>query len=111
MNAQPEIGGRAPLAVDVEAGKSYWWCACGRSKSQPFCDGSHKGTAFSPVEWKAQQAEQAWFCACKRSSRSIPQIYQPRARACVHRLPGGAVSPAAADSGWPTKMMSPLIRS
>ena len=35
MNAQPEIGGRAPLAVDVEAGKSYWWCACGRSKSQP----------------------------------------------------------------------------
>ncbi len=53
MSAEPEIGGRAPLAVDVEAGKSYWWCACGRSKSQPFCDGSHKGTAFSPVEWKA----------------------------------------------------------
>ena len=46
---------------------SYWWCACGRSKSQPFCDGSHKGTAFSPVEWKAEQAEQAWFCACKRT--------------------------------------------
>ena len=63
MNAQPEIGGRAPLAVDVEAGKSYWW----RSKSQPFCDGSHKGTGFSPVEWKAEQAEQAWFCACKRT--------------------------------------------
>ena len=42
MNSSPEIGGRAPLAVDVEAGKSYWWCACGRSKAQPFCDGSHK---------------------------------------------------------------------
>ena len=52
-SAQPEIGGRAPLVIDVEAGKSYWWCACGRSKKQPFCDGSHKGTAFTPVEWKA----------------------------------------------------------
>ena len=67
MNAQPEIGGRAPLAIDVEAGKSYWWCACGRSKSQPFCDGSHKGTPFSPVEWKADQAARTWFCACKRT--------------------------------------------
>ena len=43
----PEIGGRAPLPIEVEPGKSYWWCACGRSKSQPFCDGSHKGSAFS----------------------------------------------------------------
>jgi CDGSH iron-sulfur domain-containing protein 3 len=67
MNSEPEIGGRAPIAVDVEAGKSYWWCACGRSKTQPFCDGSHKGTLFTPVEWKAVQAEQAWFCACKRT--------------------------------------------
>jgi CDGSH iron-sulfur domain-containing protein 3 len=56
MNSSPEIGGRAPLAVDVEAGKSYWWCACGRSKTQPFCDGSHKGTLFSPFEWKPDQA-------------------------------------------------------
>ena len=62
-----EIGGRQPLAVDVEAGKSYWWCACGRSKKQPFCDGSHKGTQFTPVEWKAGTAEQTWFCACKRT--------------------------------------------
>jgi CDGSH-type Zn-finger protein len=44
MNSQPEIGGRAPLAVDVEAGKSYWWCACCRSKTQPFCDGSQLAT-------------------------------------------------------------------
>jgi CDGSH-type Zn-finger protein len=67
MSTTPEIGGRRPLAVDVEAGKSYWWCACGRSKSQPFCDGSHKGSGFTPVEWKAEKAEQAWFCACKRT--------------------------------------------
>ncbi|MFZ1151045.1 MAG: CDGSH iron-sulfur domain-containing protein, partial [Xanthobacteraceae bacterium] len=43
--------------------------ACGRSKSQPFCDGSHKGTAFSPVEYKPAAAEEAWFCACKRSAK------------------------------------------
>ena len=44
------------MPINVEAGKSYWWCACGRSKSQPFCDGSHKGTEFVPQEWKARRA-------------------------------------------------------
>ena len=67
MSEVPEIGGRKPSPVKVEAGKSYWWCACGRSKAQPFCDGSHKGTPFQPQEWKAQKDEEAWFCACKRS--------------------------------------------
>jgi CDGSH-type Zn-finger protein len=65
----PEIGGRAPITVDVEAGKSYWWCACGKSKSQPFCDGSHKGSGFSPMEFKATKSEKVWFCACKRSAK------------------------------------------
>ena len=69
MSETPEIAGRKPIEISVDAGKSYWWCACGRSKKQPFCDGSHKGTAFSPVEWKASASEQAWFCACKRTSR------------------------------------------
>ena len=67
MSGTPEIGGRKPMVVNAEAGKSYWWCACGRSKTQPFCDGSHKGTLFSPVEWKADQAARTWFCACKRT--------------------------------------------
>ena len=44
--SEPEIGGREPIAVEVEAGKIYWWCACGRSKRQPFCDGSHKVTGL-----------------------------------------------------------------
>ena len=68
MSGTPEIGGRQPIPVDVEAGKSYWWCACGRSRTQPFCDGSHKGTDFGPVEFKAATSEQAWFCTCKRTS-------------------------------------------
>ena len=67
MNAVPEIGGRQPLAVDVEAGKSYWWCACGRSKSQPFCDGSHEGTGLEPKEVKITEAKMVAWCACKRS--------------------------------------------
>jgi len=69
MSANPEIGGRRPLPVNVEAGQSYWWCACGRSQKQPFCDGSHKGTEFSPLEFKPEKSEEAWFCACKRTGK------------------------------------------
>jgi CDGSH-type Zn-finger protein len=66
---EPEIGGHVPIAIEVEAGKSYWWCACGRSKTQPFCDGSHKDTGFTPVEFKAEKSEKVFFCTCKRSAR------------------------------------------
>ena len=65
--AEPVIAQKAPYAVEVEAGKSYWWCACGKSKQQPFCDGSHKGSEFSPVEYKAEQAGKVYFCGCKHS--------------------------------------------
>ena len=67
MSETPEIGGRAPLPIDVVAGKSYWWCACGLSKRQPFCDGSHKVTAFTPVEYKADATKTVWFCGCKNT--------------------------------------------
>ena len=67
MSATPNIGGRRPLPVNVEAGKSYWWCACGRSQSQPFCDGSHEGTGFEPLEWKAERSRPMSFCTCKRT--------------------------------------------
>ena len=46
----PKRASDTPIAVDVEAGKDYWWCACGLSKNQPFCDGSHKGSSFSPMK-------------------------------------------------------------
>jgi len=65
----PDIGGRAPIAVEVEAGQVYWWCACGRSKSQPFCDGSHKTTGFTPIEYKAEKSAKVFFCTCKRSNK------------------------------------------
>ena len=67
----PEIAQKAPYAVDVEAGKSYWWCSCGKSASQPFCDGSHKGSEFSPVEHKPTESGTVYFCGCKNSANGV----------------------------------------
>jgi len=67
--ADPLIAQKAPFPVQVEAGRSYWWCACGRSKTQPFCDGSHKGTTFTPKEFKVQASELIYFCGCKHSAK------------------------------------------
>lgn len=64
---EPVIAGNAPKVLDVEEGKSYWWCACGRSKNQPFCDGSHEGTEFSPVEFKPEASGKCAFCLCKHT--------------------------------------------
>jgi CDGSH-type Zn-finger protein len=60
-----------PIAIDVEAGKIYWWCSCGRSASQPFCDGTHKGSEYAPVKYTASETGRLWFCACKKT-RSPP---------------------------------------
>lgn len=54
-----------PFAIDVESGKTYFWCACGQSKNQPFCDGSHKGTEFTPVKYEAAESKKVFFCGCK----------------------------------------------
>lgn len=63
----PVIAQRSPFGVDVEQGKTYAWCACGRSATQPFCDGSHKGSPFTPVVYKADQSGTLYFCGCKRT--------------------------------------------
>jgi CDGSH-type Zn-finger protein len=59
-----------PIAVDVEAGKDYWWCSCGLSKSQPLCDGSHKGGSFTPVKYSASESKPVYFCGCKASGNA-----------------------------------------
>ena len=66
--ADPVIAQKAPYEVEVEKGKSYWWCACGRSQNQPFCDGSHNGTEFTPVEYTAKRDRTVYFCGCKRTA-------------------------------------------
>ena len=65
--ASPTIAQRSPFRFDVIQGKSYWWCACGRSQKQPFCDGSHKGSEFSPIKYDATETRTVFFCGCKHS--------------------------------------------
>jgi len=65
---QPVVAQKAPFKVQLEAGKQYWWCACGRSKNQPFCDGSHKVTTLTPVQFTANETKEAYLCGCKNSS-------------------------------------------
>lgn len=57
---------KSPIVQKVEPG-TYWWCACGLSKSQPFCDGSHKGTGLGPRKVEITEAKTVAWCACKRS--------------------------------------------
>ena len=61
------IAGVQPMEVALEAGETYHWCSCGRSQNQPFCDGSHQGTAFEPLAFKAEISETAHLCLCKQS--------------------------------------------
>ncbi|CAN1491139.1 Iron sulphur-containing domain, CDGSH-type [Rhabdaerophilaceae bacterium] len=68
--SKAHIAGAAPLPVQVTGGTDYWWCTCGQSKKQPFCDGSHKGSEFSPLKWTAEADKTAYFCTCKRTSKS-----------------------------------------
>ena len=66
--ADPVIAARAPIGTEVEAGKTYYWCSCGKSAKQPYCDGSHKGSEFAPQAYTATQTGKVWFCACKHSA-------------------------------------------
>ena len=68
--SSPAVAAKAPIPVEVEAGKSYWWCSCGKSSKQPFCDGSHKGSEFAPLKYDAAKSEKLWFCACKATGKS-----------------------------------------
>ena len=68
--AEPIVAQKAPYPIEVAAGSTYWWCACGRSAKQPFCDGSHKGTGLAPQQFQAEAAKTLYFCGCKASSKA-----------------------------------------
>jgi CDGSH-type Zn-finger protein len=67
--AEPIAAQKEPYAVDVKAGRRYFWCACGRSKKQPFCDGSHAGTGLEPLQYKAEMDRKVFFCGCKATAK------------------------------------------
>lgn len=62
------VAAKVPAKVDLEAGKDYWFCTCGLSSAQPFCDGAHKGSGFAPQKFSAEQSGPAWLCQCKKSA-------------------------------------------
>ncbi len=86
MNAaktSPLIANRKGYYFEVKAGKRYWWCSCGRSKSQPFCDSSHVGSEFLPVLFTAERDADVIFCGCKRTGTA------PFCDGAHSNLPGG----------------------
>ena len=65
--AEPIIVQKAPYGMDLEAG-TYYWCSCGRSENQPFCDGKHKGSEFTPVKTVIDEPKKVWLCGCKHTA-------------------------------------------
>lgn len=61
---------QTPYAVECEEGKTYFWCACGRSNNQPYCDGSHRDTDIVPVPFEAEESKKYFLCGCKKTGNS-----------------------------------------
>ena len=66
---KPVCSQKAPYVMDVEEDKTYYYCTCGKSEKQPFCDGAHKGTNFKAAAWKAEKTGKAYFCGCRVSQK------------------------------------------
>ncbi len=69
MKDLPKVAAATPAAVELEEGKDYWFCTCGMSAAQPFCDGSHKGTEFRSHKFTAEKTGKAFLCQCKKSGK------------------------------------------
>ncbi|MBT3541476.1 MAG: CDGSH iron-sulfur domain-containing protein [Opitutae bacterium] len=67
MGDKPHVASKSPAVMKLEAGE-YWWCSCGKSKDQPFCDGSHKGSSFTPQKVVIEESRTIAFCNCKHSA-------------------------------------------
>lgn len=62
-----KVAALVPSVQELKEGEEYWWCTCGRSKNQPFCDGSHEGTGFEPKSFKVDKTRRYGLCQCKHT--------------------------------------------
>jgi CDGSH-type Zn-finger protein len=68
--SEPVIAQKSPIPTPVEAGSAYYWCACGKSANQPFCDGSHAGSGITPILYEATETKTVYLCACKHTKNA-----------------------------------------
>lgn len=97
---EPTIAAKQPVKVELEKGKEYYWCTCGRSASQPFCDGSHRGTSFTPKAFQAEEDGEAHLCQCKHTKNapfcdgSHAKLDAPASSTTPDKSSGGMPEPA-----------------
>lgn len=104
MAEQPIIAEKKPAKVELKKGESYTWCRCGRSKDQPFCDGSHKGTGITPITFKAEASEDAVLCQCKATGDAP---YCDGTHSKLKDYSKGDESPSMHQSGAPKAEATP----
>ncbi|MGA1133242.1 MAG: CDGSH iron-sulfur domain-containing protein [Prochlorotrichaceae cyanobacterium] len=64
--SEPTIAAKKPVVLELEAG-NYFWCSCGQSANQPFCDGAHQGTSFMPLKFQIEEQKKVALCLCKHT--------------------------------------------
>ena len=103
---KPVIAARNPAKVELNAGEEYTWCRCGRSSSQPFCDGSHRGTSFTPLKFTAEESGEVFLCQCKNTVNA-PFCDGTHARLSADAESAEAPPPAAGSNRAPAAVPTP----
>jgi len=67
--SKPVVASLRPIRVELKKGEQYFWCTCGKSKKQPFCDGTHRETEFRPMKFVAEETKEVFLCACKHTDK------------------------------------------